>query len=234
MRNLIIFAFFVFALVATQYAKAQTADEVVDKYINALGGKDKLSTLKTVKMEGNLSMQGMDIALTITKKHLVGYRLDISLMGTENYQIITPDKGWVFMPVQGQAAPEEMPEEMFKSGQTQLDIQSALLNYKDKGTTVEMAGKETVDTKECYKLNITFKNGIKTTYYITTQDNRLYKSVSKMTVNGETADVYNIFTDYKQNAEGFWFAYTSTNMRGTTTYDKIETNVAVDDNIFKN
>jgi hypothetical protein len=42
------------------------------------------------------------------------------------------------------------------------------------------------------------------------------------------------FADYKQNADGFWFPYSMTTMNGTITYEKIETNVKVDESIFKN
>lgn len=234
MKNLFIFALFVFVLVAAQYTKAQTADEVIDKYVTALGGKDKLASIKTVKMEGNLSTQGMDIPIVVTKKHLVGYRLDISVMGTENYQMINAEKGWLFMPVQGQSAPEEMPDELYKASISQLDAQGTLFNYKDKGTTVEMAGKETVDNNECYKLNVAFKNGTKSVYYISTKDNHVYKVSTRITVNGEETDAYTIYSDYKQTADGYWYAFTTTSQRGTTTYDKITVNVPVDDNLFKN
>lgn len=41
-----------------QFVHAQTADEVVDKYIASLGGKEKLMSLKTVKMEGGVRVCG--------------------------------------------------------------------------------------------------------------------------------------------------------------------------------
>ena len=45
------------------------------------------------------------------------------------------------MPVQGMGSPTDMPEEQVKAAQSQLDVQSVLLDYQAKGTTVELLGK---------------------------------------------------------------------------------------------
>lgn len=234
MRNLLIFGFFVIALVMVQFAQAQSVDDVIDKYIAAMGGKEKMMSMTSQKMTGSFEVQGTPVNIVATRKHEVGYRLDISVMGTENYQLITPTKGWSFMPVQGQSAPEEMNDDQYKSGQNQLDMQGPFINYKEKGHNITLSGKETVDGTECYKLVVAFKNGTKTDYYIDTKTNRIYKTNTKINVNGEEVDAYTIFSNYKQDANGFWFAYTTVSTRGETNYEKIETNIAVDENIFKN
>ena len=234
MKNLMIFGLFVIAMVMVQFAHAQTADEVVDKYIAALGGKEKLMSLKTVKMEGSMSVQGADLAITSTRSHMVGIRLDIDVMGTSNYQVANTTKGAAFWPVRGQDAPEPMEPEQFKSAQNQMDLQGALCNYKEKGTTVELLGKETVEGAETNKLKITYKNGIVVNYLIDTKTNRLVKSTGKTTANGQEVDIETGYSDYKQNADGYWFPYSVTNMQGTISYDKISTNVPVDESIYKN
>jgi hypothetical protein len=48
-------------------ASAQTVDEIIDKHIEAVGGKDKIAALKSVRMETNLSIQGMDIPVIQTR-----------------------------------------------------------------------------------------------------------------------------------------------------------------------
>ncbi len=233
MKNLIIFGIFILALVFAQFAQAQTVDDIIDKYIAAMGGKEKMMSLTTVKFTGNLNVQGTDVSIITTRKHLVGSRADISVMGSDNFQIVTPSKGWVFMPVQGQTAPEEMPEDQFKSSVNQLDLQGTFINYKEKGTTIEMAAKETVDGTECYKLKVTFKNGNHTDYYIDSKSNFIFRTSTKGNINGEEIDIANTYSNFKQNADGFWFAFTSSNSRGETNYEKIETNIPVDDSIFK-
>ena len=60
---------------------AQTADEVLDKHIAAMGGPDKLAALKTMDFEQSMSIQGME--LTSKSTYVVGksFRNDISFMG---------------------------------------------------------------------------------------------------------------------------------------------------------
>jgi len=234
MKNLIIFGFFVMALIMVQFAQAQTVDEVVDKYIAAMGGKEKLVSLKTVKMEGTMSIQGTDLTITNTRSHGIGIRLDIEVMGTSNYQVANTTKGSAFWPARGMSDPEDMPADQLKSAQNQMDLQGALCNYKEKGTTVELLGKETVDGVEAYKLKVLYKNGVESTYFIDVKNSRLVKTSGKMSMNGQEMDVVTTYSDYKQNADGYWFAYAVTTAQGTITYDKISTNIPVDESLFKN
>ena len=233
MKNLIIFGLFIIALIMVQFAHGQTVEDVLEKYINASGGKEKLATLNTIRMEGNMTVQGADVTIINTRMHNVGSRTDISVMGTENYQLVTPAAGWIFMPIFGQAAQQPMPDDQLKADQLLIDLHGSLVNFKDKGSKVELAGKETVDAIECYKLKVTSKNGNITDYYIDTKTNHLYKTSTKAIVNGEETDAYTIFSNYKQNADGYWFAYTTATSRGEINYDKILTNIKVDENIFK-
>jgi len=234
MKNLIIFGLFVMAMIFVQFAQAQTVDEVVDKYIAALGGKEKLMSLKTVKMEGSMSTQGVELTITNTRSHMIGTRLDIEVMGTQNYQVANTTKGSSFWPVRGMDAPEEMSAEQFKSAMNQLDLQGALCNYKEKGTTIELLGKETAEGSEVYKLKITYKNGIISNYFIDTKTSRLLKTSGMVNVNGQDMEVVTTYSDYKQNADGYWFAYAVTTQQGTINYDKITTNMPVDESIYKN
>ena len=228
-----IFGLFIMIMIFAQFAHAQTVDDVIGKNILAMGGKEKLATLNSFRMEGNLSYQGMDIGITVTRLHNTGFRTDISVMGTGNYQIVTASTGTVFMPVFGQSSPQDMPGEEYKAGQITLDLHGTLADYAQKGIQVELVGKETIDGIECNKLKATFKNGNNTNYFIDTKTDRLYKTTTKGIVNGEEVEIFTIYTNYKQNADGYWFAYTTTNSRGETNFDKIDTNIKVDESIFK-
>ena len=219
--------------VTTFSVSAQTADEIVAKNIEAMGGAAKLATLNSVKMTGSMSVQGTDVGITITKLNAKGFRVDLDVMGTSGYQLANNEKGFVFMPFAGMTEPKEMDPEAFKSTSSQSDVQGSLFNYKEKGNTVEYLGKEKVDAGEAYKLKVTNKNGKVSTYYIDTKSNRLVKSVSKVNANGEEMEMETSYSDYKQDANGFWFPYSTTNMQGTITFDKIESNIPIDESIFK-
>lgn len=232
MKKLSAFVFFTASLIAVQSTTAQTVDEIIAKHLTALGGKEKLLSINTIKMLGSMNIQGTDVSLTLTKQNNVGSRTDIEVMGTSNYQIVTAAKGTVFMPVQGMTDPQTMPADQLKVGQTQLDLQSPFINYKEKGSTVELDGTEKMGDEENYKLKVTYKNGLVTTFFIGAKNNMLNKSRGKRTINGETKDMETTYSDYKKNADGFMFAYAISGPTGDITFDKIETNIKVDPSIF--
>jgi hypothetical protein len=234
MKSLFVFCFFLMCLVFAQFTQAQTVDEVVDKYLAAIGGKEKIAALKSVKMDGSLNVQGFDISVVTTVLNGVGSRTDISVPGMgEGYQIMTPTKGWRFMPFQGDSGPVDATEDQVKSGQVSLDIQSPFFNYKEKGHTVELLGKENANGKECYKLKLTTKQGKTSTVYLDATTYYRIKTVTKASINGEETDVEAVYSDFKTTPEGYVFAYSQTTPQGIITYSAITINPPVDENIFK-
>lgn len=213
--------------------KAQTVDEIVNKYIEAMGGKEKLAALKTIKMEASVNTPAGEIPITITKSHMIGTRTDFEYNGTGYYQVANAKKGQMLNP--GSTDPVDMDADTYKYYETQMDIQGALFNYKEKGHTVELLGTEKVEKAEAYKLKVTYKNGVVANYYIDKTTNRIIKTSGKQQMRGEEMDVETVLSDYKQNADGYWFPYTATSsINGPITFSKIETNIQVDEKIFAN
>jgi outer membrane lipoprotein-sorting protein len=233
MRHLMMFAILVLLLVSVQFSKAQSVDEIIEKHIQALGGKEKLLTLTSVKMEGSMNYSGTDVSVTTTIKNNVGSRVDISVPGMgDGYQILNTTKGWNFMAFQGQTTPDEVPEEDVKKDQSKLDIQGVLVDYKQKGTTIELIGKEKVDGADAYKLKVTTKNGKITTLFIDASSYYRIKSISMVkTPEGEQESEI-VYADFKKNADGFTFPYSQTSSRGTIIFSNIETNKTIDESIF--
>jgi hypothetical protein len=191
-----------------------------------MGGKEKMLSLKTVRMTGIFKGgQGGEFTLVITKKHSVGFRQEQTGNGNTFVGIVTPAKNWGFR--LGQAATEGKDEVYFKATKNQLDLTGAFINYKGKETKIELIGKETNDATGCYNLKVTFKDGTDLNYYIDTKTNFIYK------ISYKTTYAYTL-TNYKKNADGYWFPYTTKNIRGgVTNYNKIETNITIENKLFE-
>jgi hypothetical protein len=233
MKHVLIFCLFILALVMVQFSYAQTVDDVITKHIEAMGGKEKLMGLKTVKMEGSLTVQGFEVGVNITVTHNVGARTDISVPGMgDGFQITTPAKGWDFMPFQGQSAPEEVNAEQLQARLGQIDLHGSLMNYKEKGNTVELVGKEKVDGVECYKIKVTKSTGQVSHLFIDATTYYRIKVTSKMNVNGQDMETQTTYSDFKKTAEGYVFPFTQTTERGPIVFSSIVTNAAVDDKIY--
>jgi len=220
-------------LLSVNGIKAQTVDEVIDKFIAAIGGREKMLALNSIKMDGTLTTQGFDVGITVTVLNGKGARTDISVPGmSEGYRIITPTKGWNFLPFQGMTGPEEASEDMVKAGQSQLDLQTSFLDYAKKGHKVELQGKEKVDGADCYKIKITYKNGKSTVVYIDAKTYYRVKAVATVDVNGTPTEVENTYSDFKKTPEGYVIPYSQTNQSGTIIYTSVEINKPVDEKIF--
>ncbi len=234
MKHLRIALFTVTSLFALS-AGAQTVDEIVDKHVEAMGGKEKLTSLKSVRTEATMSVQGMEIPIVTTRVHNVGQRVDISAMGQEGFVITTPTAGWVFFPFMGQSAAEAMPAEQLKAAQDELDIAGLLFNYKDKGYKAELLGKETVDGSEAYKIKVTTGSGFERTFFIDGKTYFISKTTAKGFVMGQETEVVATFSNYKKTDDGFVFPYTIGGAfgQGDLTVTKIEVNKPIDEKIFK-
>ena len=222
------------SVVFLNVANAQTADEIIAKHIDAMGGVERLLALKTSVAEANLDIQGMAIPVKMTQVHNVGSRIDITAMGLENFIIQTPTEGWTFMPIQGQAKPEPTPAEVVKETSDALDLQGSLLNYKEKGHTVTLLGKEDFEGVDCFKLKVVCKNGMELTNFIDPDSYYIIKTIIKSKASGKEVEETQTFSNFTKLDSGYVFPMAMTGFGpGELKISKMELNVPVDEKIFK-
>jgi hypothetical protein len=233
MKKLTIALFAIAALISIQSIKAQTLDEVVSNYELANGGKEKLMSLKSVKMTGSLNIQGYEVGVTVTTVNGVGTRNDIAVPGMgEGFQVVNTKKGWDFMPFRGQNSPEEISQEQLKYAQGLLDLQGLLVNYKEKGNQLELVGKENVAGSACFKIKVTSKNGKVYTLFIDAKTYYRVKLVGKGSSPSGEVDIEVSYSDYKKTEDGYVFPYVQTIEAGSIVFKSIEVNKPVDEKIF--
>ncbi|GAB4016830.1 outer membrane lipoprotein-sorting protein [Spirosoma koreense] len=223
------------ALCVSAGAYAQTLDEIVDKHVAALGGIDKLNSVKTLYTERSLSLQGMDIPTKSTVLVGKALRTESLVMGNSMIMVVDGTSGWMVRPAMmgGTGDPEEMPADQLKQQLGQLDPFGPLVNYKEKGNQVELVGKEKVDGKDTYHLKITTKAGQAFDEYLDTSTYLVSKVSS--TMNGQPGEI--MLSDYKDK-DGIKFANTmemATPQAGNLTFttEKVTINPPVDEAIFK-
>jgi hypothetical protein len=212
---------------------AQTVDEVIDKYITSLGGQAKLKALRSLSITGVLRIQGFDMGIKSTILNKVGIRTDITVpdAGT-GYQIITPTKGWTFMPFSGQVKPQALTADQVSAAQANLDLQGPLLNYKQKGHKAELLGTEMVDSLTCYKIKLTYKTGNIAYYFIDDQSYYRVKMVTTETVNGMLMEKATTYSDFRRTPAGYLIPYKQTNSNGTMEVSMVTVNPPVKPGIF--
>ena len=232
MKNLIIFGLFILVLVCAQFAQGQTVDDVINKHIAALGGKENLNKIQNVVMEGSLNFQGTEIGLTMTQVHNKLTRQDINVNGMHGFDMMTDKDGWAYMPFRGMQKPEPKTVEEVKEGQSDLDIAGPLVDYTAKGHKVELLGKEDVDGTECYKIKATLAGGKEMTFFIDPASNMIIRTKSKVKANGQETDVQTDLSDYKE-VEGVKMPYSITVGFGTILISSIKVNQTISESVFK-
>jgi hypothetical protein len=221
------------AIAITAHVQAQTADEVVSKYVTAIGGADNWKKVNSIRKEGSFNVQGNDVSITITVLHNKGMRQDISVAGMSGYVIVSPTSGSTFLPFQGQTEPQPTPADALKLAQDAIDAQDVLVDYKAKGHSVELAGKETIDGAECFKLIVTLNSGKKITDFFDAKTGYLVRKIAKQMVNGQEVEQATTYSNFQKLPEGIVVPMTLIQPFGEITLSKVEINKPVDESIFK-
>lgn len=213
-------------------AKAQTADEIIQKHITAIGGVDNWKKVSTMKITGAANAGGQEIPIIMTKQQGKGFKMEYTFNGMTGYMIMTDKTGWNFSPFGGQAKAEVIPDETIKQAQDELDIQGPLIDYQAKGNKVTYLGKDEVEGTECYKLKVVSKSGKETTMYFDANTYYEIKAVAKLTANGKETEQTQQMGNYQKLPEGIVVAMSLDGGNGAVTVKSVEINKPLADNFF--
>lgn len=230
MKKIILSAAVLFAAVSI---KAQSVDDIVNRYMDSLGGKAAWAKVNSLVLEGSLNVQGTDITVNRTTLNGKGMRVDIVAMGMNGYQIMTPTEGWSYMPFNGQTTKEAVPADDVKEAQEEIDITGGLFNYKEKGSTAELIGNEDVEGTECFNIKVTNKTGKVSNYFIDAKNYFLVKRTGKVKANGTERETSTSYANYQKQPEGIVVAMTLTLDFGDLQISKVLVNSPIDEKIFK-
>ena len=200
----------IFVLVASVISlSAQTAEEVINKYVTAIGGADKWSKIQSLKVEGQIEVQGIAIPFTMQAVHMKGMRVDAEFQGRKIIDIVTPTKGWSQNPLMGKTSLEAITEDELKTKLDELDVQDEFVNYKEKGSTVEYLGKEEEEGTSYHKLKLVSKNGNEKVYFFDLTTGLIYKEESTVKQQGQEIKQAVKYLDYQTLENGIKMAFKS-------------------------
>lgn len=235
MKKIKILSLFAVSILMAAASFAQTADEIISKHIEAIGGAENWKKINTVKQEASLSVQGMDIPVVITFVHNKGFKQEFTVMGMSGYSIITPEGGWNFSPMAGQTKPEPITADELKYGKDQLDLQGEFIDYKAKGHSLEVLPKEDVDGTECHVVKINRKSGTESVFYFDPKTYYIIRTKSKVVANGQEVESIVNMSNFQKLPEGIVMPFTMENsaVPAPITVTKIVINGPVDAATFK-
>src|SRR5580658_2242804 len=142
------------------FSHSQTADELIAKNIEARGGIEKMRAIKTFRMTGKFEGGGgftASMGQENQRPNLL--RETFTLQGMTAVQAYDGATGWQIQPFGGKKDPELMGEDDVRDLLLDADFDGPLVDYKEKGNTVEYLGHDGVDGDDALRLKVTLKNG---------------------------------------------------------------------------
>ena len=217
----------------------QDAKDVLEKMIEAQGGRKVLAGLKDTTVSGTMEMiqQGMNATLTMYQKEPNMMRMDIEIMGMVITQAYDGQKAWYLNPQTG--AVQEMDETMAKEFKRQAMGNDSLLNPDKYGITFAFKGKEKIGDKDCPVLEQTLSDGHKNTFYL---DPATYlvlktKTMASNPMGGGDVLTETTMGDYRKEGDAM-VAHTMTILQdgaefARMTLTKITYNTGIEDTLFQ-
>ena len=220
---------------ANGVAAAQTVDEIVAKNYKAKGG-DKWKSTQSMRMTARISIQGMELPMTIVSKRPNLMRQDMTFQGVSIVQAYDGVTAWTINPMMGSDAATEVPGPVAESLKEQADFDGPLVDYKAKGFTVELVGNEDLNGAKVHHLKLTKKDGKSTHFYIDVATGVELKVTSEADMGTGPMTIETELSDYRA-VDGILVPMSikqnSPNGAVSITVDKVEFNVAIDDKLFK-
>jgi outer membrane lipoprotein-sorting protein len=220
-------------------AHAQTADELVAKNTEAKGGLEKIKAIQTLRTRGRLNQGSFTAQVGQEQKRPDKLRTTFTVQGMTAIRAYDGRTGWQISPFQGRKDAELLGEDDLRDLVEDSDIDGPLVDYKQKGHTVEYLGRDTVDGDDVFRLKCTLKNGDIVYYYLDPDSFLEIRTERQQFIRGAVRERQSDLGSYKPVA-GVMFPFSIETgdknnpvVRAKVTIESIEANVPIDDAAFK-
>ena len=203
-----------------------TANTILNKYIEAIGGKEKLEAVTSYSLLAEAEVQGMKLNLEVKKTNKDQFMQDVKMSGNSmSKQVFNGDKGYMVM--QGQKK-DMGPDEIEKVKDESAPFPE--LNYLNTDITLE--GTESIDGKKAYKLKISEE---KTAFYDVETGLKVQEATTAEMGGQSITSIIN-YLDYKE-VSGIQFPFTMAQTVGPQSFEfkvsEIKVNEGISDTDFE-
>ncbi len=168
-----------------------TAENVIENYLTAIGGRKNLSKIKTISKKYATLMQGMLIEMKTSQKTPNKIYIEVGASGMIlSKQIFDGNRAVSILPMTGET------EELEGKELERMKIESVInleLNYEKQGIKLELLGIEDVNDNEAYKIAVIMPDGNKSFDFYDLKSGLKIRSVDD---NGESN--YSDYKDFKK------------------------------------
>jgi outer membrane lipoprotein-sorting protein len=220
-------------LLVAAVVNGQTLEEIVKNYSSA-NKLDQITSFKTIKITGKMSMMGMELPMEMWMKNPNKIKSVTSMNGQEIVQIFDGTKGYMINPMAGSSTPQEMDQESIGSLLRSNLFQNYLANYLKEGK-LTLEPEEAVNGVTCFKLKTTAEGGAEIYMFIDKSTYRLLKNTANVMSQGMAVTVESFPSDYKDFNGVILPTKTTTSASGmefVLEFTNVEVNLPMEDSIF--
>jgi hypothetical protein len=219
-------------------ARAQTADQVLARYLQARGGAQKVHAVETLRLTGRMTLPGVEAPLVLELKRPNRMRTEFVFQGKTGVRAYDGRDAWMILPVLGMDQPQAMSAEDAKEAREQADVDlSPLIDPAAKGFTVELLGRESALGTESLKVQVRSRDGLVRTMYLDARSYLVTRIEETRQIEGKGEEFETLVGDYRTVA-GLVFPHLIEvgpkrgDDRQKFIFDKIEVNVPIEDARF--
>jgi hypothetical protein len=214
-------------------APALTADQVVGKNLDAVGGKDAISKIKSISTEATMQVMGNEAPSKTVVMDGVGLKSESEFNGMKIISVYTEKGGWMQNPMAGATDPTPMPDDQYNAGKGGIYVGGMLYDYAAKGSTIALASSD----DKTYTIKLTTKEKQEYTYVIDAKTFLVSSMATTAQMQGQPVELTTSYSDYKKTDAGFMVPYSMGMDFGgqfqlSMTVNKVEVNKTIDPAIF--
>jgi len=200
----------------------QTADEIIARYVQRVGGAQRLHAVLSVRRYGHFyGGGGFEAVIAYENARPNKVREEFTFGGLTGVTAFDGKTGWKIEPWAGKKDAEPLGEDEMKGIVEDAEFGDPLFNYKERGNTVSLVGTDQIEGTDVYKLMVTLaSNGDVRTYYLDAESCVPVKYEVKRTVRGAERWFEVELGDYKE-VQGVLFPFSiAIGAKGSSSADK--------------
>lgn len=202
-----IFSLLFFSFLMTNFAQAQSLDKILSNYFENIGGVEKWKSFNSMKITGSTEAMGMSFGIVVYSKRPNKQLVEVDVQGMKIVEAYDGETAWAINPMAGGTEPAKKTEAEAKEQGKQM-FEDEFIDYKDKGHTVTLEGKEDLQGTEVFKIKLVTKAGDEKFYFFDTENFvpiMVKAFVAEGQMKGQTIEMY--FSDYQETGSGVIVAH---------------------------
>lgn len=152
------------AVLSAAALSAQSADAILARHAQAMGGLEKLHAVRSMRLKGTMAVgQGVVLPLVMEVARPNKHRMEIRSGGEVFLLVFDGSKGWQTDPASGNLRPMTEAERRDAADST---FDGDLIEPQARGARAELLGRQLLDGRETFRIRLVEKDGTQSLHWV--------------------------------------------------------------------